>query len=128
MKVFALHPWRRRASLFAHLLVALLLFNQFAATAAHSLPGDDGRVPVCTTTGIKWVVLADDGTTPASAHQAAADHCVLCTLPPPRAEFSFQPIRAGVADHECPHSAQTALRTNLYRGFQSLSRSPPTLS
>lgn len=117
------------ATQLARLLVALLLFNQVAAaSAANGVSGGNSLMPVCTTTGIKYVKAPDGDDVRVPQPETQADHCVLCVLPPPSHACSFVPARQVVAQHECPPGLQTELRTDLYRGFQSLSRSPPALS
>jgi hypothetical protein len=113
----------------ARLLVALLLFNQFAAaSASHGLSGGIGLMPVCTTTGIKYVNAPDSDDARVPEPQTQTDHCVLCVLPPPSDVRSLVPARQFAAQHERLAGRQTELRTDLYRGFHCLSRSPPHLS
>jgi len=69
----------RRSRSWTVWLAALAMLWQallpLSAASAAAGPGD--RVPVCTSTGLKWMVVGDE----APAHQVAHDgqsHCALC--------------------------------------------------
>ena len=112
----------------ARLLVALLLFNQLAAaSAAHALSGDNALMPVCTTTGIKYVKSSDSDDARVPAPDPQTDHCVLCAPPMPPT-YPIVPARQFAALPAQLPGLQTDLRADLYRGFRSLSRAPPLLS
>lgn len=80
-----------------HWLVLLsLLLGQFALGFGYGIAAEKGndeiRIPVCTSTGIEYIIWTSDGVTqsPESGANPASGKCELCNVSPPQLRFNLQ--------------------------------------
>lgn len=80
-----------------HWLVLLsLLLGQFALGFGYGIAAERGndqiKIPVCTSTGIQYIIWTPDGITQETGSNAkpAAGNCSLCTVSPPQFRFGIQ--------------------------------------